>query len=171
MTSPLLLVASLLAPAMLSCAPRQDAMPIVRLVEYGVIRPVGPFVQRSDPTAAAGFTSHGTGNSVFEQRTTEIPAALGAAFGIRYRIENIREGQAVLVEEIVHYPPMTRPNGTVVTEERTKDLVTSETGYIDQKFFYRLGQPYEIVAGEWTLSVSVNGVRAIEQRFSLRAPK
>jgi hypothetical protein len=62
------------------------------MIEYGIIRPVGPFVRHDDRTAAAGFTSSGAGNSVFEQRTTEVPAAMGIAFGIRYRIENIAQG-------------------------------------------------------------------------------
>jgi hypothetical protein len=143
--------------------------PTVRLVEYGIIRPVGPFTQHSDPSAAAGFTSSGPGNSVFEQRTTRVPAKQGIAFGLRYRIENIAQGQAVVVEEIIKHPPITKPDGTVVTEERTKDTVTPGVGYIDQKFFYRLGQPYEVVSGDWSLAVAVNGSTAIDQHFTLLA--
>jgi len=80
------------------------------------------------------------------------------------------EGQTVVVEEIIHHPPITKPDGTVVTEERTKDRVVSDSGYIDQKFFYRLGQPYEVVTGEWSLAVAVDGTTAIDQHFTLRAP-
>jgi hypothetical protein len=171
MTSHLTIVAALLVEGALSCAPRPALPPAVRLIEYGIIRPVWPFVHHSDPTTAAGFRSRGTGNSVFEQRTTEVPATLGAAFGIRYRIENIPTGQAVLVEEIIRHPPITKPDGTLLSEERTKDNVSSDTGYFDQKFFYRLGQPYEVVSGDWSLAVAVNGKTAIDQHFIVRAPK
>ncbi|MFL6246078.1 MAG: DUF3859 domain-containing protein [Thermoanaerobaculia bacterium] len=154
-----------------SCAPRREAPPTVRLIEYGIIRPVGPFVRHPDPNSAAGFTSSGPGNSIFEQRTTEVPATLGSAFGIRYRIENIPPGQEITVEEIIRHPPITKPTGEIVSEERTRDKVASQSGYIDQKFFYRLGLPYEVVPGDWSLTVAVNGSTAINQHFTVRPPK
>ena len=171
MTSRFVIVAALLVQGALSCAQPPAMRPTVRLIEYGIIRPVGPFVHHSDPATAAGFTSRGPGNSVFEQRTTDVPAVLGVAFGIRYRIEAIRTGQAIVVEEIIRHPPITRPDGTVLSEERTKNKVTSDTGFIDQKFFYRLGQPYEVVPGDWSLAVAVDGVTAIDQHFIVRVPR
>lgn len=163
-----LLASMMLLACALSCA-RRGTTPAVRLIDYGIIRPVGPFTQHSDPNSVAGFTSSGPGKSVFERRTTEVPATQGTAFGIRYRIEPIRAGQVVIVEEIIRHPPITKPDGTVLSEERTKDRVTSDTGYIDQKFFYRLGQAYEVVPGDWSLIVAVNGVTAVEQHFTLRS--
>src|SRR5258705_4298128 len=85
-------VPALFVPIVVSCNPRAPLSPTARLVDYGIIRPVGPFVPHTDPNAAAGFTSSGPGNSVFEQRTSEVPATLGSAFGIRYRIEGIQTG-------------------------------------------------------------------------------
>jgi hypothetical protein len=167
----LLAAAILLVPSALSCTPRPNSPPEVRLVDFGIIRPMGALVHHSDSSTAAGFTSTGPGNSVFEQRTTEVPATQGIAFGIRYRIKNIPPGQTVDVEEIIRHPPITKPDGTVVSEERTKDQVTNDTGTIDQKFFYRLGQPYEVVPGDWSLAVTVNGVTAIDQHFTLRVSK
>jgi len=163
----LLLVPALLVPNVMSCNRRPTASLTVRLVEYGIIRPAGPFVRHTDPNAAPGFTSSGPGNSVFEQRTSEVPATLGSAFGIRYRIEGIPKGQTIVVEEIIRHPPMTRPDGTVVTEERTRNQVTSESGSVDQKFFYRLGQPFEVVSGDWSLAVAVNGATMIDQHFTV----
>lgn len=162
-----LLVPALFVPIFGSCKPRPIVPPTVRLVDYGIIRPAGPFARHTDPNAAAGFTSTGPGNSVFEQRTSEVPATLGSAFGIRYRIEGIQTNQTIVVEEIIRHPPMTKPDGTIVTEERTNDHVTSESGYVDQKFFYRLGQPFEVVSGDWSLAVAVNGVTAIDQHFTV----
>jgi len=160
----------LLVSSALACSPAPNSPPAVRLVDYGVIRPVGPFVHHPDSSTAAGFTTSGPGNSIFEQRTTKVPATRGTAFGIRYRIEHIRPGQSVIVEEIIRHPPITKPDGTVVSEERTRDRVTSDTGSIDQKFFYRLVQPYEVVPGDWSLAVAVDGVTAIDQHFTVRAP-
>jgi Domain of unknown function (DUF3859) len=161
----------LVAHGAIGCGRQPASKPTVRLIEYGIIRPVGPFTQHADPKTAAGFTSSGPGHSVFEQRTTEVPAVQGIAFGIRYRIEGIAPGQAVVVEEIIHYPPMTKPDGTVATEEQTKNTFVPKDGYIDQKFFYRLGQPYEVVSGDWSLAVAVNGSIAIDQHFTVQAGK
>jgi uncharacterized protein DUF3859 len=171
MTSRHLILSALLVHVAVGCAPRSASRPTVRLIEYGIIRPVGPFVRHDDPTAAAGFTSSGAGNSVFERRTTEVPAILGIAFGIRYRVENVSPGHTMVVEEIIRHPPITKPDGTVVSEERTKDTLTSDTGFIDRKFFYRLGQPYEVVPGDWSLAVAVNGSKAIDQHFMVRSQK
>ena len=171
MTLGLLPVPALLVPIVFACNPMTTASPTVRLVNYGIIRPVGPFVRHADPNAASGFTSSGPGNSVFGERTSEVPATQGSAFGIRYRIEGIQKNQTIVVEEIIRHPPMTKPDGTVVTEERTKDRVTSDSGYVDQKFFYRLDRPFEVVLGDWSLAVAVNGVTAIDQHFTVRAAR
>jgi hypothetical protein len=172
MNSRSVLIALLLAAhGVLSCAPKRVVRPTARLVDYGIIRPVGPFVRHVDPNAAAGFTSRGPGNSVFEHRTTQVPATLGSAFGIRYRIENIPPGEEITVEEIIHHPPMTKPTGEAMSEERTTDKVTSQSGYIDQKFFYRLSLPYEVVSGDWSLAVAVNGSTVINQHFTVGPPK
>jgi hypothetical protein len=131
--------------------------------------PTGRALHRhSDPNTATGYTSSGTGNSVFEQSTTDVPAVQGIAFGIRYRIENVRPGQTVVVEEIIRHPPIHKSDGTVISEEKTTDARTGDNGSIDRKFFYRLSQPYEVVAGDWSLSVVVNGIEAIDEHFSVR---
>jgi hypothetical protein len=168
MTARLIIAAMLLVTNPLSCAPSPNSPPTVRLVDYGIIKLVGPFVHHSDPSTAAGFTSRGPGNSVFEKRSTDVPAKQGIAFGIRYRIEGLRPGQTVTIEEVIRHPPMTQPDGTVVSEERTQDQVSSDSGVIDQKFLYRLGKPYEVVPGDWSLAVAINGTTAIEQHFKLR---
>ena len=75
------------------------------------------------------------------------------------------------VEEIISHPPITKPDGTVVSDERTTETLTSDNGVIDRKFFYRLGLPYEVVPGDWSLAVAVNGSTAIDQHFSVRTQK
>jgi hypothetical protein len=66
---------------------------------------------------------------------------------------------------------MTRPDGTTIREERTKDEWTAEGGAVDRKFLYLLRQSYEVVPGDWTLAVAVNGKTAVEQHFNLVAQK
>ena len=173
MTSVRLLLWLFLSTALLiasaTCAPSAKK-PTARLIDFGIVRPVGPFDRHVDRKTATGFTSSGPGRSVFEKRTAEIPAVQGTAFGIRYQIVG-SPGEPVTVEEIIRHPPMTRPDGTAIREERTKDHVAPGDGVIDQKFFYLLREPYEVVPGDWSLTVSIDGTTAIEQHFTIVAAK
>jgi hypothetical protein len=166
----LLLSTPLLLAFATSCAAPPPAKLSARLIDFGMVRLVGPFDRHVDPNTATGFRSSGPGRSVFEKRTTEIPAVQGAAFGIRYRIEG-SPGRMVTVEEIIRHPPMTRPDGTVIREERTKDHYTPDDGVVDQKFLYLLREPYEVVPGDWSLAVAIDGTTAIEQHFTIIAAK
>lgn len=153
-----------------SCAAPPPAKPSARLIDFGIVRLVGPLARHEDPKTAVGFTSSAPGRSVFEKRTTEIPAVQGVTFGIHYRSEG-SPGKQVTVAKIIRHPPMTRPDGTVLREERTKDQVSPADGVVDQKFLYLLGEPYEVVPGEWSLTVAIDGTTAIEQHFTIIAAK
>ncbi len=162
----LLLSTPLLLASATSCVAPPAAKPTARMIDFGIVRLVGPLDRHVDQKTATGFRSSGPGRSVFEKRTTEIPAIQGAAFGIRYRIVG-SPGKPVTVEEIIRHPPMTRPDGTVIREERTKDHVTPDDGVVDQKFLYLLREPYEVVPGDWSLAVAIDGTTAIEQHFTI----
>lgn len=166
----LLLSTALLLASATSCGAPSAAKPTARLIDFGIVRPVGPFDRHADRKTATGFTNSGPGRSVFEKRTTEVPAVQGVAFGIRYRVVG-SPGEPVTVEEIIRHPLMTRPDGTVIREERTKDHIAPDDGVVDQKFFYLLREPYEVVPGDWSLTVAVDGTTAIEQHFTIIAAK
>lgn len=154
------------APA---CTP-PASHPTTRMVDFGIVRLVGPIERHADPNTAVGYTSSGPGKSTFEKRTTEVPAVQGITFGIRYRIEGISSAKPVTVEEIIRHPPMTRSDGSLISEERTKNQAAPDDGVVDQKFLYILREPYEVVPGDWSLVVAVDGKTAIEQHFHLVAP-
>jgi hypothetical protein len=141
------------------------------MVDFGIVKLVGPLEKHADPNTAVGFTSSAPGRSLFEKKTTEIPAVQGITFGLRYRIEGISPRKPATVEEIIRHPPITRPDGTVIREERTKNQAAPPDGVVDQKFLYLLREPYEVVAGDWSLVVAVDGEKAIEQHFNIVSQK
>jgi hypothetical protein len=167
----ILLSVSLLLAAAASCTAQPPTQPRVRVMDYGIVRRVGPFDRHVDPTSATGFTSSGTGSSVFEKQTTKIPAVQGVTFGFRYRIDGIQPGHPITVEEIIRHPPLTRPDGTVILEERTKTQFSPDDGVVEQKFLYLLREPYEVVPGDWSLAVAIGGTIAIDQHFTITPPK
>lgn len=59
----------------------------------------------------------------------------------------------------------------MLREERTKDQVSPADGVVDQKFLYLLREPYEVVLGDWSLTVAIDGTTAIEQHFTIIAAK
>lgn len=156
-----------LATLLFAACASPPVRPIARMVDFGIVRLVGPFEKHTDPNTAVGYTSSGPGRSIFEKKTTEIPALQGITFGIRYRIEGISPQKPVTVEEIIRHPPITRSDGTVLREERTTNEAAPPDGVVDQKFLYLLREPYEVVAGDWSLVVAIDGRKAIEQHFDV----
>ena len=161
----------LLLALLTSCAAPPTPKPTVRVVDFGIVRLVGPFERHEDPNTAVGYRSSALGKSTFEKTTSEIPAVQGCSFGLQYRIEGVPDGKTVTVEEIIRHPPMTRPDGTVIREERTKDDWVAEEGVVERQFMYLLREPHELVPGDWTLAVAVNGKTEVEQHFNLVAPQ
>jgi hypothetical protein len=139
--------------ALVACA-SPTSRPTTQLLNFGIVKLVGPFERHPDPNTAVGFTSSGPGRSVFEKQTTEVPAVRGVAFGIRYRIEGISPRDPVIVEEIIRHPDMIRPDRSVIREERTTTEAVPRDGVFDQKFLYLLQEPYEVVRviGRWSWS-------------------
>jgi hypothetical protein len=160
-----------LASLIFAACASPTSRPTARLVDFGIVRLVGPLQKHADPNTAVGYTTSAPGRSVFEKKTTEIPALQGITFGIRYRIEGISPRKPVTVEEIIRHPPITRPDGKVIREERTRNEAAPLDGVVDQKFLYLLREPYELVAGDWSLVVAVDGRKTIEQHFNVISQK
>jgi hypothetical protein len=110
------------------------------------------------------FTKEGVvRNMELVERTTQIPAHMGTAFGFEYVIKGFPEDANIEVTHKFLHPQMTNPQ----TKQSFTSQVTITTEKIGEITFigYIFLYEWEAVPGEWTLQVFYQGKKLAEQSF------
>ena len=94
------------------------------------------------------------------ESTSRIPARLGLSFGLSFSFD-APAGDQVMLTYHCGSPPMRDPTTGRVVEEQTLHMATSQGG--PHWFSCDFTEPWELVPGEWTLSI-VDGDRLLERR-------
>jgi hypothetical protein len=118
-------------------------------------------------TDSSGIAQQGLGNIVHETTTRTVPARLGVHFGFRYRIVGAPNGAPVEVTKVTTFPPagVLKP-GTAEPTRGDRYSFTrriGETSYTD----YSFDNPWELVPGTWTMTLSVNGEVLASESFTV----
>jgi hypothetical protein len=104
------------------------------------------------------------------KETTTIPATRGTRFGFKYEITGLSADQIEL-RGVFIYPPIRRPNGSIVT---THELPLSPTmprgGRVVGMIGYGFDEEYEAVPGQWTMQVWRRNKMVVEQTFNVYKP-
>lgn len=100
--------------------------------------------------------------------THHIPATLGTAFGVRYKVKGHPKGARVPIQVKIFSPELKNPN-----TERTQNMLEWETvrgidditydGFIFEK-------EWERVAGEWVIQLFHQNKKLLEERFIVYIP-
>jgi hypothetical protein len=96
-----------------------------------------------------------------------VPAQKGVAFGISFRIDGVKSWPLRITQTITS-PPLRKPSGTVLTTQVSYQDAVGRFGTVLGKVFYTLREDYEVVPGEWTITVGVGSSRLVEQRLFVR---
>ena len=125
-----------------------------------------------DPTAPTGFRYVAQGVEPILQ-PKRVPAVIGTRFGIAYVLNGDPEGEVVPVHAYWRFPQrgITNPETrTTVFEWKTPELQCA----LEQKPFclmgYPLQHPWELVPGNWTIEIWVEGRKLVEAFFDLYIP-
>ncbi|MEE8166211.1 MAG: DUF3859 domain-containing protein [Myxococcota bacterium] len=94
------------------------------------------------------------------ESTTRIPAKLGLGFGFSFSFDAPAGEPVVLTYHYVS-PPLRDPTTGRVVERQTMQMTTPQGGPHWTAFDFT--EPWELVPGEWTLSI-VHGDRLLERR-------
>jgi uncharacterized protein (TIGR03067 family) len=140
--------------------------PSARIVQYGRYRTAGPILKPAKDIAGSVAIE---ANSVRHLATTKkVPCKVGELFGIRLEFANLPEGVNYTVRSEMHHPPIKQPDGTVL-----KKSVSETTIKVSQKpveyflWTFLKGFEYELVPGQWTHVVFVDGTEVARLTFQV----
>jgi hypothetical protein len=151
----------------LSAAAQAQTEPRITVIEYGILSgTLGKYV----PTrgTATGFTREVTDFKLVRQADT-IVAKRGGHFGIRYRLDGVARGKPIKATCITRFPPggVTPPKGgKVAADSFDCELIGGEVTWRS----YTFEEPWELVAGEWSLEFWYGGQKIGEKRFVVTLP-
>lgn len=162
-----LTVFALLAMALPAHAGPGDPGPGLQITGYGETlarRELG--VRDAVPPADQDVVRNLEGVAVIE-RTSRIEARLCRRFGILFKADNLRPGEAAPITIRSDHPALRRPDGRVSTGFSYESTMTAgNPGYSGFTFDH----PWELVPGTWTFQVLYRGRVEIEQRFEVSLP-
>lgn len=161
----ILCLASVLTLA--ACATGDQPPVTAEIVDYGIERRQNERIV-PDPNAATGQVRL-IKNFQFKERTTEVPAVLGTAFSMCVEVRGLPRSEWGQLRHEVAHPAMTSPDGkTWRTQGGDANPLQGEGGSALTCVGYGLDQPFEIVKGQWTLSVKHAGKTLASKQFTLR---
>ncbi|WP_319239494.1 DUF3859 domain-containing protein [uncultured Propionivibrio sp.] len=141
--------------------------PTGEVVKAGVCVQEQVTLRYSQPQSTAGYATNGPLKIV--QETNTIPLQKNIGFGFAWRAKNIPPQAKVIY--LVEHPAITRPDGTTLEHFEEPLLTQSEGGQIESIDCYMLSEDYELVPGQWSLSIYYQGVQLVRQTFHIQAPK
>jgi hypothetical protein len=86
-------------------------------------------------------------------------------------IDGAHAGRPVRLTHVVIHPKMRKPGGTTLTKQTFDRDVIGNGGSISGKFRQTLREDYELLSGEWTLSVLQGASVLAEKKFAVKNPK
>jgi hypothetical protein len=93
--------------------------------------------------------------------------AKGTAFGFDFRIDGAPTDRPVRLTHLITHPKMKKPDGTVLERQTFDRDVTSSKGTISGSLWYTLREDFELLPGEWSLSVLQGTTVLVEKRFTV----
>jgi hypothetical protein len=158
---------SLCIASISACAVNKSPSITADIVDYGI--------ERRDNERIIDDTNSPSGKTrlmkefVFRERTTIVPAVLGVAFSMCVEIRGLARSQWSQVKNEVSFPPMLSPDGVTHTSaiHEARFRLGNDSSVLTCSG-YGLDHPFEIVPGEWILSVTLSGKTLATKSFLLQ---
>jgi len=100
-------------------------------------------------------------------RTDVVDACVGTRFGIRYRLADPDATEVLPVAVETAHPPFPGRDGAPVTIERWHTHLGSDLNGAGWVF----EAPYELVPGQWTISITRGSETLASKAFTIRTPE
>lgn len=166
-----LLLAGLLIIQTFSVPAHAQQVDAVDVVWAGTYRIAGTKAVE-DPTAPTGYRYIAQGVEPLEN-TDRIPAAIGTRFGVGYRLRGSPAGSSVSVQAFWRFPALGLANPetrTLTFEWKTPELQCPLEAAPFCLMGYPLQHAWELVPGQWTLEIWVEGKKLAERSFEVYLP-
>ena len=113
------------------------------------------------PQSTAGYAEYG--KPVITRETEVVPLRKGIGFGLRWRATGIPE--QVDITEIFTHPSITRPDGKTLAGFEEPMKYKAIDGVVETTDCYMLSEDYELVAGDWTISIVYSGITLAKRSY------
>lgn len=136
------------------------------ILEHGLYEIVKEGVKYLDPNSTSG---QGQAEVVARhiKTTTDVPLIKGIVFGFEWESIGFTEDEVEIIYRITH-PPIKKPNGQVSTGFDEKFPVVPTNGAIRTTDYYILSEDFELVEGDWTISVIYNNEVLATKTFKVK---
>ncbi len=136
----------------------------LQLVDYGVYETTtGAKLENAKTT---GGYVNSIDQSSLRLQTDDVCARVGSAFGVRFRPVNTPPSTELRLLVVWTHPTMTNPQGLSTTSDRLTTAFTARDGRVE---VWNFEHPYELVAGDWTISVATDGRELLRHTFHVRS--
>jgi|GEM_PF-854727 len=140
--------------------------PSARIVQYGRYRTSDPILKPAEDTS--GSVTIETRSARHLATTKKVPCKVGESFGIRLEFANLPTGVNYTVRSEMHHPPIKQPDGTVLKKSVLE--TTIKVREQPEEYFlwtFLKGFEYELVPGQWTRVVFVDGTEVARLTFQI----
>jgi hypothetical protein len=104
--------------------------------------------------------------------TKEVPCKVGESFGIRLEFANLPKGVNYTIRSEMHHPPIKQPDGHVLKKSvRERTIKAGEPPGEYHLWTFMKGFEYELVPGNWTRVVFVDGTEVARITFQVKEVK
>jgi len=138
--------------------------PAGKIFSFGIYKVLqeGDRYEHKESTAGYGQM---VSDVVLVRTTTEVPLEKGVTFGFEWGAEGLPPGPVKITMRVKH-PQTTKPDGKATTGYDETFTVYPENGTIEKRGdYYILSEDWEMLPGEWTLSVIFEGKGLCEKKF------
>ena len=143
--------------------------PTATIVEFGIYEVVMKGIQYKHNESTAGYAQEAVEVRLVE-KTTTIPLKKGIVFGFEWEAQGLPDMPIKIAMRVKH-PRTTKPDGTVSTGFDEMLSFFPEKGRIERRGdYYALSEDWEMLPGEWTLSMVFEGRVLCEKVFLVVAP-
>ncbi len=159
----------LVCPLAVTYAVTETQGPAGSIIEYGIYEVLKPGIVYEHKESTAGYAEEG-GNVKLVEKTTRIPLKKGIAFGFKWEARGLPDISIKIAMRVKH-PPTTRPDGTKSSGFEEMLPFFPERGRVEpREDLYVLSEDWEMLPGEWTLSMVYEGKVLCEKVFTVIAP-
>jgi hypothetical protein len=103
----------------------------------------------------------------FLEHTNCIVSRKGTSFGFRYKLTGLPDEPVVLDFETIH-PEFTLPNGSKDSGRVVHGECETKGGVWESTMGYHFDEDFEMVEGDWVMSVYYNKTKLVSQIFHVR---
>jgi hypothetical protein len=140
------------------------AAPTGRILHFGLCDSGSTKKDYAQPDSTAGYASRG--NVIIGAETDRIPLHKGVGFGYYWHASGL--APTAEVKYLIRHPPITRKDGKRVESfEETLQLQTVE-GELETADCYFLDEDYELVPGDWTITLLVHDQVLVTKTFHVK---